>query len=175
MPVQQRFNVPPDQASATLAEAGDAMSALLVLDAHIDHHIAWLSRSAEGIGIAPGGDDAIKDARAVVNVQLEQMRALRRDLADLAAAAEAALPSGQSREEEIVRDRFLPPLPPGLGAAELKLVQQSFAHGMVAFCRDATNALGPLNKRLNSFDDEESGPLAKRAHTFLSALHAPGA
>jgi hypothetical protein len=174
MPAPHRFRVPPEQAAATLADAGNAVSALLSLDAHMEHHLAWLSGAAVAIGMTQTDEEEpTKDARAVANVQMEQMRALRRDLADLAADAEAVLPGDTAHEEPVVREPFIPPLPPSAGPAELLLVQQSFAHGMGAFCRDATSSLGPLQERLRTFDDDKSDALAARAHAFLVGLNAP--
>ena len=87
-----RFHVPPEQALLTLADASGGLSALFALDRHAEHHVAWLTEASEAFGHAPYGDDEMKDARAVANAQTETIRALRTELAELAADAEAQLP-----------------------------------------------------------------------------------
>src|ERR671936_644136 len=90
---QHRFSVPPEQAESVLTDASAALSALFALDAHMEQHTEWFKRTSAALGMTPQRqDNAAKNARAKEHMQTEQMRALRRDLADLAADAEAVLP-----------------------------------------------------------------------------------
>ena len=45
-----RFQVPPEHALLTLADASGGLSSLFAFDAHMAHHLAWLNEAAEGLG-----------------------------------------------------------------------------------------------------------------------------
>jgi hypothetical protein len=169
MPVL-RFHVPPDQALLTLADASGGLSALFALDRHAEHHVAWLTEASEAFGHAPYGDDEMKDARAVANAQTETIRALRTELAELAADAEAQLPGDVAYDVPIVADEPLPFLPDTLGPRELRHVETSFKRGIGAHLLAATQSLGPLAERLATFDDEECRALAERMAAFVVAM-----
>jgi hypothetical protein len=165
-----RFAVPPEHALLTLADASGGLSALFALDAHIAHHLTWFEEAAMAFGRAPEDeDDETKDARASANAQLEPIRALRTELAELAADAEAQLPEGQQWSVEIVADNPLPYLPDTLGPRELLKVERSFHTGVTTHLIAATQALAPLADRLRTFDDEESRGLAARVQTFVAS------
>jgi hypothetical protein len=167
-----RFAIPTDQASATLTEAGDALTALFALDAHMQHHLDWLAEAARAFGKEPDFDDEqTRDARAVANAQTDRMRALRSDLADLAADAEAQLPGGAIASGDIVREHERLPLPDTLGPKELALVERSFSAGMARYVHTASLALRPLRRRLYAFGDEQSRMLAEHVDAFLSSVH----
>ena len=167
-----RFAVPADQAVKTLTEASDALTALFALDAHMQHHLDWLAEAAEAFGKGPDLDDErTRDARAVANAQTERMRALRTDLAELAADAEAQLPEGQTVAGDIVREHEMLVLPDTLGPKELALVERSFSAGMARYVHTATMALRPLRRRLYAFGDDESRQLAEHVDAFLDAVH----
>lgn len=168
-----RFTIPAEQAAATLSECGGALTALFGLDAHMEHHLRWLAEAAEAFGKPPHLDDEqTKDARAVANAQTDRMRALRSDLAELAADAEAQLPDGATPLGRIVEDHELPFLPDTLGPKELVMVERSFSAGMARYVHDASICLRPLRMRLESFGDEESALLAGHIDAFLAAVHA---
>jgi len=98
-----RFHVPPDHALRTLADASGGLSALFDFDAHTEHHVAWLTEAAVAFGASiTTDDDEIKDARAVANSQTETVRALRTEIAELAADAESQLPEGVTYDVPIV-------------------------------------------------------------------------
>jgi hypothetical protein len=168
-----RFAIPADQAPGTLAECSGALTALFALDAHMEHHLKWLAEAAEAFG-KPGqlDDETTKDARAVANAQIDRMRALRSDLAELAADAEAQLPEGEPPAGEIVRDRELPLLPDTLGPNELIHVQRSFSAGMARYVHEASMSLRPLRRRLRALGDEQSTQLADHVDAFLASVHA---
>ena len=166
-----RFAITPDQAAATLSECGVALTALFALDAHMQHHLKWLDEAAEAFGKRPLDDEQTKDARAVANAQADRMRALRSDLAELAADAEAQLPDGAA-PAEIVRDHELPYLPDTLGPKELVMVERSFSAGMARHVHTASTSLRSLRTRLESFGDEQSMLLARHIDAFLAAAHA---
>ncbi|MBW3609448.1 MAG: phosphoenolpyruvate carboxylase [Actinobacteria bacterium] len=72
-----RFQVPPDQALLTLADASGGLSALFAFDAVLNHHTAWLAEAAEALGHGRESEnDEMKDARATANAQTETIRAL---------------------------------------------------------------------------------------------------
>lgn len=168
-----RFTIPADQAAATLSECSGALSALFALDAHMRHHLAWLEEAAEAFGKPPHLDDEqTKDARAVANAQIDRMRALRSDLAELAADAEAQLPAGATSVVEIVEHHEMPFLPDTLGPKELLMVERSFSAGMARYVHDASVSLRPLRTRLQTFGDDEATMLAGHVETFLAAVHA---
>ncbi len=168
----QRFAVPADQAAKTLKETSDALTALFALDAHMQHHLDWLAEAAKAFGKGPDLDDEqTRDARAVANAQTDRMRALRSDLAELAADAEAQLPEGEAATGDIVREHEMLVLPETLGPAELGLVERSFSAGMARYVHSASMALRPLRRRLYSFGDDESRVLAEHVDAFLAAVH----
>ena len=166
-----RFQIPADQALLTLADASGGLSALFAFDAVMAHHTAWLSGAAEALG--HGGveeDDEVKDARATANSQTETIRALRTEIAELAADAEALLPDGVTYDMPIVTETDLPFLPDTLGPRELMHVETSFKRGIAAHLLAATESLGPLAERLATFDDEESRSLSARVAAFVVAV-----
>ena len=168
-----RFSIPSDQAPATLRESSVALSALFALDAHMQLHLDWLAEAAATFGRGPDlDDDQTRDARAVANAQMERMRALRSDLADLAADAEARLPAGVAARGDIVREPEMPTLPDIVGPSELGLVERSFSAGMARYVHTASMALRPLRRRLYAFDDDASRLLAEHVDGFLSAVHS---
>jgi len=168
-----RFDVPAGEAAATLAETSGALTALFALDAHMRHHLDWLAEAAAAFGKGPDLDDEpTKDARAVANAQTERMRALRNDLAELAADAEVQLPEGEDPVAKIVEEHEMVLLPDTLGPRELVLVERSFSAGMARYVHEATMALRPLRSRLRTFDDEPSSRLAANVDAFLAAVHA---
>jgi len=166
-----RFQVPPEHALLTLADASGGLSALFAFDAHMEHHLAWLNEAAEAVGgTAAIEDDEMKDTRALANAQTEPIRALRTELAELAADAEAQLPQDVSWAGEIVAEQPLPPLPDTLGPNELLHVERSFRRGMTKHLLGASESLGALAERLRSFDDEECRSLAARVEAFVLAV-----
>jgi hypothetical protein len=170
-----RFNVPPEHALLTLADASGGLSALFAFDAHMAHHLAWLNEAAEGLGYDVTDDDEMKDTRALANAQTEPIRALRTELAELAADAEAQLPEHVTWAGEIVTEHPLPSLPDTLGPRELAHVERSFRGGMTRLLLAATESLGPLALRLRAFDDEECRSLAERTEAFVVAVRGPSA
>ena len=171
-----RFAVPPDQALLTLADASGGLSALFALDAHIEHHLGWLREAAEAFGRNPESEgEQMRDARAAANAQLEPIRALRGELAELAADAEAALPVGVKWTLDIVTEHPLPFLPDTLGPRELIRVERSFSSGMLKLALTASQSLGPLRDRLMTFDAEESRGLAERLGAFVAGTEGPPA
>ncbi len=166
-----RFAVPPDQALLTLADASGGLSALFAFDAVLEHHTAELAEAAEALGRgADSEEDEMKDARAVANAQAETIRALRTELAELAADAEAQLPEGIAYDLPIVTETQLPFLPDTLGPRELLHVEKSFKRGMATQLLAATESLGPLAERLAGFDDEECRALGQRVAAFVVAV-----
>lgn len=166
-----RFQVPPEHALLTLAEASGGLSALFAFDAHMLHHLAWLNEAAESVGgTATFDDDEMKDTRALANAQTEPIRALRTELAELAADAEQHLPPGVAWTGEIVAATDPPPLPDTLGPSELVHVERSFRQGMARHLTAASESLGPLAERLQAFDDEECRALAERIAAFVVAV-----
>jgi len=168
-----RFEIPADQAAITLTECSDALTALFALDGHMQQHLDWLAEAAAAFGKPPHLDDeATKDARAVANAQIDRMRALRSDLAELAADAEAQLPEGETARAQIVREHEKVFLPDTLGPNELMLVERSFSAGMARYVHTASISLRPLRRRLREFGDEQSRLLAEHIDAFLAAVHA---
>jgi hypothetical protein len=166
-----RFRVPSEHALLTLADASGGLSALFAFDAHMAHHLEWLNEAAEAVGgAAIVDDDEMKDTRALANAQTEPIRALRTELAELAADAEAQLPDGVSWNVPIVSEQPLPQLPDTLGPKELLNVERSFRRGMTTHLLAATESLGPLAERLRGFDDEECRSLAERVEAFVLAV-----
>ena len=164
-----RFAVPPDQALLTLADASGGLSALFAFDEILAHHTAWLTEAAEALG-HDSEDDELKDARATANAQTETIRALRTEIAELAADAESQLPEGLTYDLPIVTETQLPFLPDTLGPRELLHVEKSFKRGIAAQLLAATESLGPLAERLASFDDEECRALAERIASFVVSV-----
>jgi hypothetical protein len=165
-----RFQVPIEHALLTLADASGGLSALFAFDAHMQHHLSWLNEAAEAVGgAAVIEDEEMKDARALANAQTEPIRALRTELAELAADAEAQLPQDVTWAE-IVAEHPLPPLPDTLGPNELLHVERSFRRGMTQHLLAATESLGALAERLRSFDDEECRALSERVAAFVVAV-----
>jgi hypothetical protein len=115
-------------------------------------------------------DAVTKDARALANAQIETVRALRRELAELAVDAEQALPAGVSWNLDIVAELVHPPLPGTFGPFELLAVEASFVNGMTLSLRTAADSLQPLRDRLADADDDASRGLAKRIDAFLQAV-----
>lgn len=167
-----RFTIAAEQAAATLTECSGALTALFALDAHMQHHLAWLTEAARSFGKGPDLDDeTTRDARAVANAQTDRMRALRSELAELAADAEAQLPDGVVATATIVSRHEAPPLPDTLGPAELALVERSFSAGMARYVHDASMSLRPLRGRLRATDDGPSRQLADNIEAFLANVH----
>lgn len=164
-----RFQVPSDQALLTLADASGGLSALFAFDAVMTHHGDWLAEAAEALGHGRE-DEEMKDARATANAQTETIRALRTEIAELAADAEAVLPEGVSYDLPIVTEAELPFLPDTLGPRELLHVEKSFKRGIAAQLLAATDSLGPLAERLAAFEDEECRALAERVAAFVVAV-----
>lgn len=163
--------MPPERALLTLADASGGLSALFALDSHIERHLDWLLRASEEVGQSPmRSDAATKDARALANAQIETVRALRRELAELAVDAEQALPVGVSWNLDIVAELMHPPLPETFGPFELLAVEASFVNGMTLSLRTAADSLQPLRDRLADADDDASRGLAKRIDAFLQAV-----
>jgi hypothetical protein len=169
-----RFHVPPEHALLTLADASGGLSALFAFDAHMAHHLAWLSEAAEGLGYADSEDEEMKNTRALANAQTEPIRALRTELAELAADAEAQLPPGVSWQAEFVTEQPLPALPDTLGPSELGHVERSFRRGMTKHLLAASESLAALAERLREFDDEECRSLAERTAAFVVSVRGPG-
>lgn len=168
-----RYAIPEDEAATTLEETGGALTALFALDAHMQHHLKWLAEAAAAFGKPPHLDDEqTKDARAAANAQTERMRALRTDLAELAADAQAQLPEGELQRGDIVHEHEMPFLPDTLGPAELLMVERSFSAGMARYVHNASISLRPLRTRLHAFGDEESAQLAERVDAFLATVHS---
>ncbi len=166
-----RFQVPPDQALLTLADASGGLSALFAFDAVMTHHSAWLAEAAVALGHGrEGEDEEMKDARATANAQTETIRALRTEIAELAADAEAVLPEGVTYDLPIVTETQLPSLPDTLGPRELLHVEKSFKRGIAAQLLAATDSLGPLAERLAAFEDEECRALSARVAAFVVAV-----
>ncbi|HVL31748.1 MAG TPA: hypothetical protein VM299_05890 [Solirubrobacteraceae bacterium] len=166
-----RFDVPPEHALPTLADASGGLSALFAFDAHMRAHLAWLTEAAQAVGGAAAiEDDEMKDARAVANAQTEPIRALRTELAELAADAEARLPDGVEWAAEIVDESAPPDLPETVGPEELLVVERSFRRGMTRHLVAATESLAPLAERLRSFDDAECRALAERVDAFVATV-----
>ena len=166
-----RFEVPPDQALLTLADASGGLSALFAFDAVMGHHTDWLREAAEALGHGPDDeDDEMKDARATANAQTETIRALRTELAELAADAESQLPEDVRYDLPIVTETPLPFLPDTLGPRELLHVEKSFKRGIATQLMTATESLGPLAERLATFEDEECRALAERIAAFVVAV-----
>jgi len=167
-----RFQVPPDHALLTLADASGGLSALFAFDAVMAHHTGWLTEAAEALGheASDDEDDEMKDARATANAQTETIRALRTEVAELAADAEANLPEGIAYDLPIVTEPPLPFLPDTLGPRELLHVEKSFKRSIAAQLLAATESLGPLAERLATFDDEECRALAARIAAFVVAV-----
>ncbi|MDP2710035.1 MAG: hypothetical protein Q8O56_02335 [Solirubrobacteraceae bacterium] len=166
-----RFHVPPEHALLTLADASGGLSALFAFDAHMAHHVAWLDEAAEALGHDRRGEDGdVKDARALANAQTETIRALRTELAELAADAEAQLPEGVTYDVPIVTEEKLPYLPDTLGPRELVHVEKSFKSGLAAHLLAATASLGPLSERLAGFEDEDCRQLGERIAAFVVAV-----
>ena len=166
-----RFQVPPDQALLTLADASGGLSALFAFDAVMTHHSAWLAEAAAALGHGrEGEDEEMKDARATANAQTETIRALRTEIAELAADAEAVLPEGVTYDLPIVTETQLPSLPDTLGPRELLHVEKSFKRGIAAQLLAATDSLGPLAERLTAFEDEECRALSARVAAFVVAV-----
>ena len=166
-----RFAVPPDQALLTLADASGGLSALFGFDALLRHHTDWLAEAAEALGHdAAAEDDEMKDARATANAQTDTIRALRTELAELAADAEAQLPADIEYDLPIIAETQLPFLPDTLGPRELLHVEKSFKRSIAAQLLTATESLGPLAERLAAFDDEECRALAERIAAFVVAV-----
>jgi hypothetical protein len=170
-----RFQVPSEQALLTLADASGGLSALFAFDAVMTHHTAWLTEAAEAFGHGrEDEDDDVKDARATANAQTETIRALRTELAELAADAEARLPEGTPYNVPIVIETQLPSLPDTLGPRELLHVEKSFKRSVAAQLLAATESLGPLAERLSGFEDEECRALAERVAAFVVAVRGAG-
>jgi hypothetical protein len=169
-----RFQVPPEHALLTLADASGGLSALFAFDAHMAHHLAWLDEAAEGLGYRGAEDEEMKDTRALANAQTEPIRALRTELAELAADAEAQLPPGVTWTGEIVAQRPLATLPDTLGPKELGHVERSFRSGMTKHLLAACDSLGPLAERLRGFEDEECRSLSERTAAFVVSVRGPG-
>jgi hypothetical protein len=166
-----RFDVPPEHALPTLAEASGGLSALFAFDAHMSHHLAWLNAAAEAVGGAAAiEDDELKDTRAIANAQTEPIRALRTELAELAADAEAQLPDGVAWTGEIVARPPVAQLPDTHGPNELLQVERSFRRGMTRHLLAATGSLAPLAERLRGFDDPECRALGERVAAFVAAV-----
>jgi hypothetical protein len=168
-----RFQVPRDQALLTLADASGGLSALFAFDAVMAHHTEWLTEAAEALGHTTE-DDEMKDARATANSQTETIRALRTEIAELAADAESQLPEGVRYDLPIVTETPLPILPDTLGPRELAHVEKSFKRGIAAQLLTATESLGPLAERLAGFEDEECRALADRIAAFVVAVRGAG-
>jgi hypothetical protein len=170
-----RFQVPPEHALLTLADASGGLSALFAFDAQLAHHTAWLAEAADALGHGPDNeDDEMKDARATANAQTETIRALRTEIAELAADAEAQLPEGVTYDLPIVGEASLPYLPDTLGPRELLHVEKSFKREMATQLLAATDSLGPLAERLSGFDDEECRALSERIAAFVVAVRGAG-
>jgi hypothetical protein len=169
-----RFQVPPEHALLTLADASGGLSALFAFDAHMAHHLAWLTEAAEGLGYAGVEDAEMRDTRALANAQTEPIRALRTELAELAADAEAQLPPDVTWATEIVTESPLAQLPDTLGPKELAHVERSFKLGMTQHLLAASESLGALAERLRDFDDEECRALADRVAAFVVSVRGPG-
>jgi hypothetical protein len=169
-----RFQVPSEHALLTLADASGGLSALFAFDAHMAQHLAWLSEAAEGLGYVDSEDEEMKDTRALANAQTEPIRALRTELAELAADAEAQLPPDVSWTGEIVAEATLSQLPDTLGPDELAAVERSFRRGMTQYLVAASESLGPLAERLRGFEDEECRALAERTAAFVVSVRGPG-
>jgi hypothetical protein len=169
-----RFLVPPEHALLTLADASGGLSALFAFDAHMDHHLAWLNEAAEGLGYDTDADEEMKDTRALASAQTEPIRALRTELAELAADAAAQLPPDVSWTADIVSEQPLPRLPDTLGPQELGYVEQSYRGGMTKHLLAACESLGPLAERLRTVDDEECRAFADRVAAFVVSVRGPG-
>ena len=169
-----RFQVPPEHALLTLADASGGLSSLFAFDAHMAHHLAWLNEAAEGLGYTTEADPEMKDTRALANAQTEPIRALRTELAELAADAESQLPDGVVWATEIVATQPLAQMPDTLGPKELTYVEQSFRRGMTQHLLAASESLAALAERLRTFDDEECRSLAERIAAFVVSVRGPG-
>ena len=171
-----RFDVPSEHALLTLADASGGLSALFAFDRNMAHHLDWLTEAAEALGqeVLRDDDDEVKDARAIANAQTETVRALRTELAELAADAEARLPAEVRYDVPIVAESPLPLLPDTLGRRELVHVEKSFRRSMATHLHAAAESLGPLAERLATFEDEECRALAQRVAGFVMAVRGGG-
>jgi DNA repair exonuclease SbcCD ATPase subunit len=168
----RRFHFSEEYALSILGLASVSASALFALEQHLQLHTDWLARASEKLtGATRREDDQAKDARAAAAAQMERMKALRKDIVELAADAESMLPDAAANE--IVIPRPMPDLPQTFGAPELMKVQKSFAKGTGHWLREATRPLRKLREHLNAAGDEQSRALADRIDAFIETVHGP--
>lgn len=166
------FRIAPEHASSTCADAARAVSTLFALDQHMARHNAWLAQAATELGLDTRIDPiAAKDARAKAKALFDQLRALRRELADLALDAAAATVPLVADAECAMRAPEPEPLPDAFTRLNFLAVQSTHAHGFSDRSRAATGAVRQVRDRLRRSDDPESRALAERAHAFIVEVH----
>ena len=111
----------------------------------------------------------MRDARAIANAQTEAVRALRTELAELAADAEAQLPPGTTYDAPIVAESRLPRCPTRSARASCCYVEKSFKRGLAAQMLDGDAVARPARRAPGGLRGR-GVPRARRAPRGLRGL-----
>jgi hypothetical protein len=172
----RRYSFPPERALSIWGCAGAMLSSLHSLEQHEVAADRWLTDFKAQLGnmesdVPPEPPD---DSQAIRTALLDQLGALRRDLADLTADADSYLPevpAGGSRD--IVIDRTVSPpdargLPPPLALMQF---QRWYAQGTASHFRTASENARHLLRHLGHSSDSETVALCDALREFIRGVH----
>lgn len=172
-----RYEIPPERALSIGAGASGALSSLLALEKHESEAAIYLKNLRAEIDVANNRDrmtDADQEAETRKTALLDQVQALRRDVADLAADAAALLPPPEG-PSAIVIPRDLPPprldLPAPLALAQF---QRWYVQGTATHMRGAAQSADQLVRHLGDSDDPNTMNLCVALRDFVGVVRGKG-
>lgn len=172
-----RFDVSGERALSVAGCASVALSSLLALEQHEKEAELFLENLRSEIGAPgePGAESATElEIRASKTALFDQVQALRRDVADLAADAATLLPSPNGASTIVIpKDLPLPrlDLPTPLALAEF---QRWYAQGAAIHTRDAARNADQLVRHLSDSDDPETMNLCAALKDFAQGVRGQG-
>lgn len=172
-----RYEIPPERALSIAAGASVALSSLLALEKHESEATIYLKNLTAEIGVADDRDeksDADREAEARKTALLDQVQALRRDVADLAADAAALLPPPEGPSAIVIPKELPPPrldLPAPLALAQF---QRWYVQGTATHMRGAAQSADQLVRHLGDSDDPDTMNLCTALRDFVAAVKGKG-
>lgn len=172
-----RYKVPPERALSIAAGASGALSSLLALEKHESEAATYLENLMAEINVEEARREktaADRDAEARKTALLDQVQALRRDVADLAADAAALLPPPEGPSAIVIPEDLPPPrldLPAPLALAQF---QRWYVQGTATHMRAAAQSADQLVRHLGGSNDPDTMNLCVALTDFAGAVRGKG-
>jgi hypothetical protein len=169
----RRYDISQDRALSVMGCASVALSSLLAWEKHEREAATLLENLRSEIGISEEGDAnpaTHRDAQAVKAALSDQVRALRKDLADLAADAASVLPPPEGASTIVIPKELPPPqldLPTPLALAQF---ERWYVQGTAKHMRDAAQNAEQLVRHLRDSDDPDTMNLCSALEDFVRGV-----